>query len=145
MKQFTLLACVILLYSCTEQKNHVNTTDPVEKIRTVMSKQEKAWNEGNIDLFMEGYWKSDSMQFISKTIQQGWQATLNRYKKSYPDLDAMGKLQFDIWQVVRISEDAYLVTGKYTLIRTNDQPSGPFTLIFRLKDGNWVITYDHTS
>ena len=110
-----------------------------------MSAQMAYWNEGNIEAFMEGYWKSDSMQFIGRSIQQGWNATLERYKKSYPDLDAMGKLQFDLWQVVRISDDAYLVTGQYTLTRIHDNPSGPFTLIFRLKDGKWVITYDHTS
>ncbi len=94
---------------------------------------------------MAGYWQSDSLQFIGKGIRHGWQATLDGYKKGYPDKASMGELRFDIWQTMKLAEDAYLVSGKYTLNREKDQPSGPFTLIFRLKKGKWVIVYDHTS
>lgn len=145
MKQITfLLFAFVLIYCSPQTKSPEQNSNPETEIRALLQTQQDAWNEGDIDKFMEGYWKSDSMQFVGGTIRQGWQATLERYKQTYPDRAAMGTLQFDIWQVVRISEDACLLTGKYTLMRANDQPSGPFTLIFRVKNGKWVITYDHT-
>ena len=145
MKQIAfLLVAFVLIYCSPQTKSPEQSSNPENEIRALLQTQQDAWNEGDIDKFMEGYWKSDSMQFVGSTIRQGWQATLERYKQTYPDRAAMGTLQFDIWQVVRISEDACLLTGKYTLMRANDQPSGPFTLIFRVKNGKWVITYDHT-
>ena len=143
MKHLIALICISIIISCGGKKEPV-ASNPEAEIRSVMAMQQDAWNEGNIETFMEGYWKSDSMQFVGKTIRQGWQATLERYKESYPNLEAMGQLQFDLWQVVRISDEAYLVTGQYTLTRTNDKPSGAFTLIFKLKNKKWVIVYDHT-
>lgn len=94
---------------------------------------------------MEGYWKSDSLQFIGSQITYGWEPTLSAYKKRYPNADAMGKLSFDIMQIMSISADAYLITGKYRLDRDKDHPEGVFTLLFRKKDEKWVIVYDHTS
>lgn len=114
-------------------------------IRMVIENQQKAWNEGDIDRFMEGYWKSDSLQFIGRSIRYGWNSTLEGYKKGYPDKAAMGTLQFDLWQFRKLSEDVWLVSGKYTLTREKDKPSGPFTLIFRKIEGRWLIVYDHTS
>lgn len=137
----------ILILMSTACSSGVRQDDPQAetKIRAVMAFQQDAWNEGDIDKFMEGYWKSDSLQFIGSGIRKGWQATLEGYKKSYPTREAMGTLAFEIWQIIKLSEDAYLLTGKYTLHRANDQPSGPFTLIFRKKNNKWVVVYDHTS
>jgi hypothetical protein len=146
MKNFYLVGLLgIIIAGCNTASEKISKTESIDQINKVLKFQQEAWNEGDIDKFMEGYWKSDSMQFVGDPIRQGWQATLERYKQNYPDREAMGTLQFDIWQIVRISDDAYLVTGKYTLIRSSDKPTGMFTLIFRLKNGKWVITYDHTS
>ncbi len=114
-------------------------------IRLVLENQQKAWNQGDLEGFMEGYWKSDSLQFIGKSIRHGWQATLDGYKKGYPDKAAMGTLEFEIWQMIPLADDCWLVSGKYTLFREKDKPSGPFTLLFKKKQGRWVIVYDHTS
>ena len=62
-------------------------------IREVLEYQQNCWNEGDLDCFMEGYWKSDNLVFIgSKGLTYGWQKTLDNYKKSYPTKEAMGKL-----------------------------------------------------
>jgi len=94
---------------------------------------------------MKGYYKSDSILFIGSRITSGWDSTLIRYKKGYPDKAAMGKLRFEILRMDFISSDSYLVTGKYFLTREKDNPSGIFTLLFKKKKENWVIVYDHTS
>jgi uncharacterized protein (TIGR02246 family) len=134
---------IILLVNCTPGVK----LDPnaESEIRKVLTQQQAAWNEGDLEKFMEGYWKSDSLQFIGSSIRYGWQQTLDNYKKNYSTRELMGQLQFDIWQIVQVGPDAYLLTGKYTLFRESDQPTGPFTLIFRKKDNEWVIVYDHTS
>lgn len=93
---------------------------------------------------MEGYWKSDSLQFVGRAIAQGWQATLERYQKTYPDRVAMGQLTFDLWQIVPVDAGTYLVTGQFTLVRASDRPTGQFTLLVKKKNGRWVVVYDHT-
>jgi hypothetical protein len=115
-------------------------------ILNVMHNQQKAWNEGNIESFMVGYWQSDSLQFIgSRGIQLGWQKTLDNYKKSYPNVAAMGKLEFSDIQINIISKNHAFVIGRWKLTREKDQPNGYFTLLWEKKNGNWVITVDHSS
>jgi hypothetical protein len=141
----TLLTASLLLCCASFATAQKSKGDPERDIRRVLERQVAAWNAGNIDEFMEGYWKSDSVQFIGSEIVTGWTATLQRYKKNYPDKDAMGVLRFELLQLQPVREDAYLITGKYFLTRKQDNPHGIFTLLFRRKGGKWVITYDHTS
>ena len=95
---------------------------------------------------MEGYWKSDSLRFIGKSgINYGWQATLDNYKKSYPDKAAMGQLEFDILSVEPLGSENYLVTGKWKLTRESDNPNGLFTLVWKRFGDDCKIIYDHSS
>ena len=114
-------------------------------IREVLSAQEMAWNQGNLEEFMKGYWNSDSLQFVGATITHGWQSTLDRYKATYPDRAAMGNLKFEFFSFSFITPQSCLVTGRYTLTRAQDQPTGLFTLLIKNISGKWVIVYDHTS
>ena len=141
----TLLAASLLVCSTICLNAQKSNADSERVIRRVLDRQVAAWNAGNLDEFMEGYWKSDSVQFIDGGIIAGWTATLERYKKNYPYKDAMGALRFELLQFKPVSDDAYLVTGKYFLTRKEDNPHGIFTLLFRKKEGKWVIVYDHTS
>lgn len=116
-----------------------------DEIRSVMNKQAADWNRGDIPAFMEGYWKSDQLTFVSTRVTKGWQQTLDNYKRSYPDKTAMGTLTFSDLEITVLSKDAALVLGSWSLKREKDNPGGKFTLIFRkLKDG-WRIVHDHTS
>ncbi len=65
---------------------------------------------------MESYWKSDSLKFIGKSgITYGWISTLNNYKKNYPDTSAMGKLDFSVLEIKRLSKRYYFVVGKWSV------------------------------
>ena len=115
-------------------------------IRLVLSNQEECWNAGDIECYMDGYWKSDRLIFIgSSGVTYGWQATLDNYKIRYPDKEAMGILTFEILQMEPLSDDFWSVIGKYRLQRAKDNPSGYFTLLFRRLGNDWVIVSDHTS
>lgn len=115
-------------------------------IKLVMNEQTAAWNRGDIDGFMIGYWNSAKLIFASSDgVTRGWQPTLTRYKKSYDSRAKMGTLTFSDLEVNVISKDAAVVLGSWALQREKDNPKGKFTLIFRkFKDG-WRIIHDHTS
>ena len=116
------------------------------QIRNLLAVQTEAWNRGNLEDFMQTYWKSDSLMFIGKNgIKWGWQATLDNYRKGYPDTAAMGKLSFDILVVKKLSPDYYYVVGKWMLRRTIGDLSGHYNLLLRKLNGRWVIVADHSS
>ncbi len=115
-------------------------------IRSVLQQQTKEWNNGNIDSFMNSYWQSDSLMFIGKSgVTYGWQNTLNNYKKGYPDTAAMGKLDFNLLAVKKLSADYFFVTGKWHLARSVGDIGGAFTLLFKKIKKKWVIVADHSS
>ncbi len=115
-------------------------------IRQLLTVQTAAWNRGDIDGFMQTYWKSDSLMFIGKSgVTRGWQKTLENYKKGYPDTAAMGKLAFDIITIKSLSPDYYYVVGKWMLKRSIGDISGHYDLLLRKVNGRWVIISDHSS
>lgn len=115
-------------------------------IRKILDTQTAAWNRGDIDSFMKGYWENDSLMFIGKSgVTYGWTNTLKNYKKNYPDTAAMGKLIFTLIQVKKLSKEYYHVTGKWFLKRSIGDVGGHYTLLFRKINGAWVIISDHSS
>lgn len=117
----------------------------IDQIKTILDNQKKAWNKGNIDEFMLGYWRSDSLTFVgSRGLTFGWQTTLENYKKSYPTPEKMGKLEFQILKVELLSSHTAFMLGSYTLTRKEDNPTGIFTLIWKKINGRWVIICDQT-
>ena len=118
----------------------------VATVKAILMRQANDWNRGDIDAFMVGYWPSDELQFIGGNgVTYGWQNTLERYKRVYPDRSAMGQLHFDILEVKRLSKKVIMLTGKYTLTRKNDTPTGHFLLVWRKIKGEWMIVADHSS
>ena len=116
-----------------------------QAIRKVLNTQEAAWNSGNIESFMKGYWVSDSLIFIGKSVSYGWQETLAGYKRRYPDTAAMGKLSFDFLQMKALTPLYYYVIGKWSLQRSVGNIGGYFTLLFQKIKGQWLIIADHSS
>jgi ketosteroid isomerase-like protein len=115
-------------------------------IRKLMGDQSAAWNRGDIESFMKGYWENDSLMFIGKSgVTYGWKNTLNNYKKGYPDTATMGKLTFTLLSVKKLSPEYSHVIGKWHLQRSIGNLEGHFTLLFRKINGSWVIIADHSS
>ena len=142
MKKFVILFSVIILGSNTVSAQ----TKDAMAIRNAMNEQLAAWNAGDINKFMGTYWSDDSLMFIGKSgVTYGWQKTLENYKKGYPDTAAMGKLDFTILQVKRLSDIYFFVVGKWHLARSIGDVGGAFTLLFRKVKGKWVIVADHSS
>ena len=115
-------------------------------VKQAMENQAKCWNNGDIEGYMNGYWKSDSLRFLGKRgLTKGWQKTLENYKKSYPDKQAMGKLLFDYISFEKLNSNQMFVVGKWKLEREKDTLQGHYSLLWKKIDGDWKIIFDHTN
>ena len=133
-------------------------------IRALLASQVDAWNRGDLEGFMAGYWKSKDLSFFSGNNKTaGWEATLERYRKKYQGEGKettpagakaapsggpgeMGKLDFFDFRVEMLGPDAAFVRGHWHLQMKNGQePAGLFTLILRKFPEGWRIVHDHTS
>ena len=140
MKSYILFVCLLITASAGAQSNDETA------IRQLLDQQTAAWNRGDIDRFMDGYWENDSLMFIGKSgVTYGWTNTLNNYKRGYPDTAAMGKLHFELLTVKRLSDEYYFVVGKWFLQRSIGDIGGHYNLLFRKINGKWVIIADHSS
>ena len=142
MKKLILLLFPLLSFVGYAQQHNTDK----QAILQVLEKQRTGWNEGNLEHYMQGYWKSDSLLFVGKSgPTYGWQQTLDNYKKGYPDQAAMGVLTFNIKKVELLSKDTAFVLGGWHLKREKDEPQGYFTLILKKIKGLWLVVSDHSS
>jgi uncharacterized protein (TIGR02246 family) len=120
--------------------------DDQAAIRKILDAQQSAWNQGNVDAFLEGYWRSPDLTFSgSGGIVRGWDGVLARYKKNYPDRAAMGQLDFSGLEFRFLGKDAALVLGHWHLSRAQGDIGGVFSLVWRRFPEGWLIIHDHTS
>ena len=117
-------------------------------VQRLLDSQVAAWNQGDLEGFMEGYWKSDSLTFYSGgTVTHGWQTTLDRYRKRYQSEGReMGTLVFALVDLRLLARGQALVFGGWSLKLKDGAPSGLFTLWLRwFPDAGWRVVHDHTS
>ena len=118
----------------------------IAEIRAVLSRQQEAWNHGDIDGFMNGYERAETTVFVSgDEVTRGWQTVRNRYFKKYGDRAKMGTLTFSDLEIEPHGPDSAVALGRWDLKRANDNPHGRFTLVFRHTPDGWRIVHDHTS
>jgi len=135
---------LIFPFLLTAQSGMPDETD-FQEIKDVLTVQQAAWNDGDLEAFMQGYWKSESLRFTSSgRTNKGWQKTLDGYTKAYPTDEKMGKLKFEIFDLYGVSEDVASLSGTFYLTRSMEDLSGYFSLIFRKIDGRWKIISDTT-
>lgn len=139
MKKIFLLCLLTISITVTSQTQ----VKDEEAIRAVLKMQQDAWNQNDLEDFMQGYWKSDSLKFYgSKRITSGWEKTLENYKKGYPSKEYTGTLSFTIETITKIEENSYYVMGQFHLVRDTGNANGVFLIIFRKIEGEWKIIAD---
>jgi uncharacterized protein (TIGR02246 family) len=118
-----------------------------DAIRAVLDAQVAAWNRGDLEGFMAGYWHSDDLTFKSgDTVTHGWQATLDRYRARYQGQgNEMGSLAFSDIQVQVLDSDNATVRGRWKVTKSNETISGLFSLILKRFPEGWRIVHDHTT
>ena len=136
----TLLLLLALAFSGFAQTDHETA------IRKIMADQAAAWNKGNIDEFMIGYWNNDSLVFVGQSgLSYGYNTALANYKKHYDSAEKMGQLFFTLLSIKQLSPDYCFVLGKWLLKRKIGDVGGIYSLLFRKIGGRWQIVVDHTS
>jgi hypothetical protein len=140
-----LLLILVYLHSFITFAQKQNTD--VQQILAILDRQTIAWNNGNLDTFMEGYLHSDSLIFVGKNgVKYGYSTTLTNYKRNYPDKATMGNLKFDILKVNKLTKNHYFVIGHWHLERKEKGDlDGHYSLIFQKIKNVWVIISDHSS
>ena len=117
-----------------------------QAIHAVLQAQQAAWNNGDVDAFLVGYWHSPELTFSGNSgVARGWDGVLARYKKNYPDRAAMGQLDFSELEFHFLGPDAALVLGRWHLKREKDDVGGVFSLVWQRFPEGWKIIHDHTS
>jgi hypothetical protein len=140
-----LLACLLLVLSGSGQ-DVLGQSRSERSCLAILDRQTQAWNRGDLEGFMDGYWESDSLMYIGKAgVTYGYAATLQRYRQNYGDTARMGKLTFRILHVKRLSARNIQVVGQWSLRRSVGDVGGHYTLLFRRMAGRWVIVSDHSS
>ena len=118
-----ILLLASMLFVTGSLRAHPSDASAHKAIRAVLDAQVEAWNRGDVDTFMQSYWNSDKTEFVgSSGIFRGWQAVLERYRKTYPDRRSMGTVQFSDLDITVLSPSAALVVGKYCLLYTSPSP-----------------------
>jgi uncharacterized protein (TIGR02246 family) len=149
----TLLALALLLLALAVGPfgpwRRAGAGEPAEverAVRQVLDEQVEAWNRGDLEGFMAGYWASPELSFFSQDKRtRGWEATLERYRRDYPTKEKRGRLAFRDVEVRVLGPDSAFVRGRYELLRGDDRPTGLFTVVFKRLPEGWRIVHDHTS
>ena len=142
-KLLTVLTLVLTTFVLAQKPANKKTK---EKVQRIFDQQIKAWNKGDLNAFMNGYWEDKRLLFAgSRGPTYGYKNTLKGYQKGYPTKEAMGTLKFDIIEMRQWDRKTLQVIGKFTLIRESDTPTGHFTLLLRKIKSKWVIVSDHSS
>ncbi len=145
MRIFITIFFVLIVSSSVIANNKPGKKDKSE-INNILDKQAAAWNDGNLEKFMDTYWNSDKLVFVgSSGPTYGWQATLDNYKKRYPNKAAMGKLNFKILDISKIDKKTFFVIGRFELTREIGDLAGHFTLVIQKINGKLLIISDHSS
>ena len=145
MKIFSAIFFFISINTIVFSQQKLEAKDSLAII-DILNKQEKDWNRGDIDEFMKGYLKSEKLIFSGPSGPiYGWKATLDRYKKTYSDKEKMGKLKFEILNVIALSPKVIQLQGKFNLTRSIGDAFGYFTLNWIKVKNRWYIISDHTS
>jgi ketosteroid isomerase-like protein len=147
MRSTFILSSLIFLCALSAPAQNYQFTTELE-VRQVLQRQQEAWNRHDLESFMSGYWKSPELTFFSGArISSGWQATIERYRKTYQNEGReMGKLEFSDLNIEGLSSDSAFVRGAWHLSMSDAKtPHGLFTLIFRKFPDGWKIIHDHTS
>lgn len=137
---FFILFCLTAINTASAQNEDITA------IKAILAEQQEAWSNNDLEGFMQGYWQSDSLTYYSRgKITQGWQTTLDNYRRKYPTKADTGTLNFKINAITKINDAAYYVMGQYYLTLESGDKNGTFMIIFKYMDGEWKIVADSSS
>jgi len=147
MKKIILFLCILSFFSLGFSQKIDESPSIKEEILQFLKNHADAWNNGNINAYLEFYWKSDLLSFQSGNKRlYGWKKLLDRYKKSYfKDGQIPPKLTYGDLDIRIISEDYVYVLGRWKVFQNDSISEGVYTIILRRMPEGWKIIHDHSS
>lgn len=118
-----------------------------QSIQQLIQTQVDCWNQGDLEGYMNGYWKSDSLQFVTeKGITFGYDNVLKNYQNTWGVKQDFGMLIFKDLRIKALDDLKLLfqVTGKWFVISETEENGGHFSLIVRFENRVPQIIIDHT-
>ena len=114
----------------------------------VLTAQEGAWNNGDLNGYASGYKNSPDDLFISQQVIHGFDPWLADERHAYPNKAAMGTLSFSGIEPHLLDPHYAVVLGRYHLDRSKKAggaADGMFSLVLEKTDKGWKIIVDHTT
>lgn len=140
MRSLFVFLCLIIFFPTNAQSDLERDKN---EILAVLYEQEQAWNNYDLEGFMKGYWKSNSLKFYgSGGVTSGWENTLSNYHKRYPSSEHTGNLKFNFDNISPIGKKSYYVMGRYHLTREMGDANGIFMIVLKKIKGEWKIIAD---
>ncbi len=156
-RSLPVLACLLTLTACQFSKDKstppASMRPPARAIVTaaecqaLLDAQREAWDRGDFEAFMAGYWNSPELGFVgSSGLRQGYAATLKGYRDGYPDAESRGKLTFELVRVRPLDSAPHcaVVVGRWFLER-GAPIDGWFSLVVERRPEGLRIVHDHSS
>lgn len=115
-------------------------------ILATVERMEAAWNRGDFAGYMAGFKNPDVVFVSGGKFQDGWQGTLDHYRRDYGGSpERRGTLHFYAMKVDLLAPDAAMLIGRYRLERPGRVTEGVNTRLFRKYRGRWLISVNHVS
>ena len=154
-KLFPITLAAVL---CAATSLPAQTPDKPDQLRTltrdeldivkVLTQQERAWNDGDLDTFVKGYKPSPDTTIVGDHVTRGIGDVLLDYKKNFPTKEALGILTFSDLEPHILDEHFAVITGRYRLDRSKKAggaAEGFFSDVFEKTDKGWKIILNHTT
>jgi hypothetical protein len=126
---------------------HTLTRDELDVIK-ILTRQEDAWNKGDLNSFLSGYKESPDLLFVGHQISHGYDQMVADYKHNYPNHDSMGTLSYSEIEPHMLDEKFAVLAGHYKLERSKKNggnAEGLFSLVLEKTEQGWKIVVDTTS
>ncbi len=118
-----------------------------QAIRDLTLKLQTDWNSGDMDAYLDAYWKSEEMSLMfGNQAVRGWQALADMFRGNWATEPAMGDFTVNDVVIIQVSSDTVIASGAFTHVFPAETVDGSFTHVWKqLEDGQWRIAHEHTS
>jgi uncharacterized protein (TIGR02246 family) len=120
--------------------------DLEKHIRNRFAEGTEAWNRGDLEAYLAGYWESEKTRWITRgKIIRGVNAIRAMYKSLFDSPEKMGKFEVKELEVDILTDSDALVVGQWSHTAGQLVRQGVFTVYMKKLEGEWVVVIDHTS
>lgn len=132
---------------CRIEVEDEGDSDVQTAVQRMLSESAVAWNQGDLDGFMNDYLQSDNTTYIGGPgFVKGYDSIYARYEPWFAPGAQRDSLRFEEIRVRRLAAVEAIATARYVLHRGDTvTASGPFTLVLRHTSRGWKIIHDHSS